>query len=1225
MSLLWSRSVDLNLKLKILLPAAMLACMSVTAFAYSPEQFNAVISNEEAQIAKVRDQEITQLKIVLGRRFAESRRPDILLRLAELYVERYRLYFFKENEIHQSLIKQGQKPRYVNHEKSRDSLKSATNACLAILHSRVSFSKMDQVYYFLAYNAEEMGNKKEAVRYFKTIVSNYPRSQYAAEAYRNLAEHSFEAVKYKEAVDYYEKAAQFTKVPSYPRTLYKLAWAYFKVRRKNEALATMKRVIDVAGGNDQFVGLRDEALNDIVMFFSEAGRFSEAHEYFSKVNGGPEIYIRALNRLSSIYDKRGERQLAIKVNNNLVEEYGDKRPDLIHEALSRNVELYQKMGDIAGESAALEKLVQYFSQHAGEIAKGADGEASFTRTKVYLRGRATAVHKDARNEKNPKKKTTLYSRAADLYALYLRAFLAKPSNDKESRERSEIRTYRSDALLAAGRESEAMPELERTLREPGDAKNRREAGASLLDILIKRLDSVLAKNQTSADLEKQFLSVADAFEEAFPSDKLVGELRYKRARLAANHSGPEGLSNDARKALSEMVERFSSRPEAADAAHDLVSDLIKRQKPEEASKLAQTYLGNGSLLRADKKGELEKYLQSVVSHTSFQTVQKIEGDKEFDKAAVEYERLAASAKDPEVARKAWNNAAVNYEKSGRLSDAARIYFQLASKDDLKRLASQQLWSSRFAESAKLYSRLAGMPAYSKDERLSFARTAFALNWGTGDLANGFLIAKQALHDLCDRSSDERCHDIAIDLASLQIEAGRNEEALGHLRSYLAGRSEGLRKAEANFMIAGIYQAMHEDRKASKYFEEAALAVGHKAKPRAGISAARERNFAAHAAFLAVEPYFARFAAIKLELPEAKLKVNTRQKLDQLESLVTRYTGVVGYGDGEWGIAALERLYDAFATFSSELDRAPVPPKFEGQLKEQYLKGIRQVSAPMNDRAMEYLRQGYEKGLQLQVTSSSYVALTQRLSKTLPREYPPAHYAETSLKLVGPVSDESPESLRQSDNKWRAAIAAKLKQNPKAAESWVEFGNLEALSGRLRLARLLYEQSVALNPKGAPALNNLSVVLFMERKPIEATQGFSRAAEVAEFNRDVRLNLARTQLAYHHFRPALENLRPLVARDPKDRDATEALAVALLGTGQFAPAGAKLEELDARGSRKFSLWYNWCVWAGLAGDKGQREDALDRLKSRRSDGAPLEKSQVALIIDVLSKGSAKEKP
>lgn len=810
--------------------------------------------------------------------------------------------------------------------------------------------------------------------------------------------------------------------------------------------------------------------------------------------------------------------------------------------------------------------------------------------------------------------------------------MAKPENEKQAKELTEIRTYRSDALLAAGRERDAMVELQAALENDGDSKRRREAGATLLNLLIKKID---AKKGNDATVEAQFLSVAETFEKNFPNDKLVGELRYKKARLAATKSGPEGLNSDAKSALKELIEKYPSRPESIDAARDLVGDAVKRKDLDEAARLAKAFHANYSLMAQDRKHAFSKYLDSVVSHHAFGNVQSLEKDRDYLNAAAEYEKLAASSPgDKEVAFKAYNNAAVNFEKGGDLPQATRVYTAMTDKfpsnpgprEELKRIAASLLWNGQYQDSAKLYGKLAQLPGFSNDEKLSLGRTAFFLDWGSGDSAAAFLAGLQVLQGRCEKNAyrDERCHEIALEVGRLLIESGRLQEGLNHLRHYAGLKGADVRKAEANYLVGTIYQQLHDERKAALHFEDASRAVANHASAKKTTG---ERNAAAHAAFLLVEPEFAHFNGLRLTLPEDNLKSVTKKKLSALEGLVTRYLNVVKYGDGEWGIAALERLHDAFAGFAVELENAPVPPRLSDPAKkDQYLHGLKQVAEPMMARALEYLRQGHQKGIQLGVTSPTFIALTQRLSRRLPKEFPPAHLSiangedsedsrHSKLRLMGPLRDESPADLARPGQAWRREIAAKLVQNAKSHEAWIELGNLESLAGRYKLARLLYEQALALRPKDPAALSNLSVVLLLEQKPIEATQGFLKALDLAEASKDLRFNLAKVLLSFHHFKPAVEHLRGLSARYPQDAEIAQASAVAYLGAGDLNQAGTRLKALDAEGGKGFDLWYNWDVWALVTGSHGQREDAMDRLKKRRSDVGALEKSQIDVSLDI----------
>ncbi len=1160
---------------------------ATNAFSYSNEKFNSVTTPEEPKINLVRDQEIQQIKIVLGRRFAESRRPDIILRLAELYIERYRFYFLKENEIYQGMIKSGMKPYKVDHTKSRENLKYANQYCKLIMKSKVPFDRMDQVYYFLGYNASEMGNDKEALPYFKLVVEKYPKSPNAAEAYREMGEYYYSHQKFKESAFYYEKAAQFENVPSYPRVLYKLAWSKFKIREKSSALKLMKKVTELTGSDEKFVSLKEEAIRDLVYFYAESGDFKNAKDYFSNLSGGMEVYIRSLTILAATYEKEGKYTQALAMNKGLLEEYGDNKPEIAFQILRSNVELYHKMGDLRNEEIALNKMVKYFSEHQGDIASGEDAKANYLQAKSFLRLRVTELHKEAQKKKN----IQLFSRSADLYEMYINAFLKDPDEDKLKKEKAEIRIYKTDALLAAGRENDALSDLETTLDDSfADAKLRRESGATLLNILIKKIDSTKTKKEeASQKTEEKFLEVAERFEKAFPNDALVSELKYKRARLEVAKSGPDGLSESARSILIELVQKYPSKPESLDSAQDLVSDLLKKKEEEKAVVLAKSFLSNHSLMASDKKGELKKYFNAIISRQSFQNIKALEGDKDSVRAAVEYEKLAKESQDKEVQFKSLNNAAVIYEQAGKADEAFRIYEKLDKKDELKRLAIQQVGQSRFSMAASLYYRLGLLDQFNEKEKSTFLRSSYLLYRNGNEDATLDKVIRRYLTDHCKKKSTSDCFDIAFDYVHYLIQNDKPQDALNLIRTNL-----DLKNAEVNFEIAQLYLKMHETNKAKNYLEQT-LQLGKKS------NSARERNFAAHAAYLLSESLYKQFMSLKLELPEERMKAITKQKLALAEKVAKQYQDIVSIGDGEWGIASLAQLARAFLSFSEEVANSPVPERIKSnpELLKKYSESLSGFAKPFESRAMDFFKQGYNKGIQLGVTAPVFVQLSRDLSRLNPRQFPPAEYVFAAVPegIVGPIKETSIEALKDINHNWRTDIGSRIKKNSKEASAWIELGNAEVVMKHYSIARLAYEQALQLDGKDAIALNNIGMLIYRDRNYIEAGSALKKAAHVAEFNREIRHNLGQFYLSVRQFPMALDALKSTAARSPDDNEIQRSYGVALLGSSKFNDARSVLENIKAKKSDDFSSWYNWDVLMLMIGDEDEKSNSIDRMKEK----------------------------
>jgi len=76
---------------------------------YKTSEIRSVETNKETQIRKLREQEITQIRIALGRRAPKARRADLYFRLAEVYLEMYQAAFFLEGRVHENQVSSGKR------------------------------------------------------------------------------------------------------------------------------------------------------------------------------------------------------------------------------------------------------------------------------------------------------------------------------------------------------------------------------------------------------------------------------------------------------------------------------------------------------------------------------------------------------------------------------------------------------------------------------------------------------------------------------------------------------------------------------------------------------------------------------------------------------------------------------------------------------------------------------------------------------------------------------------------------------------------------------------------------------------------------------------------------------------------------------------------------------------------------------------------------------------
>jgi tetratricopeptide (TPR) repeat protein len=1176
-------------------------CSLEISFAYTQTEIQSVVTSKEDKIRKIRQEEIEQLQIVLARRSQESRRPDLLLRLAELYVEEYRFLFFKENEYYQLLLKKEQKPKKVEHNLSKPMLVKANQVCFEILKSRVPFNSMDKVYYFLAYNHQELGEDKKAMQFYEQLIREFPKSQFAAEAYRNLGEFFYNERQYQKAVFYLEKASQFSSVPSLPRTYYKLAWSYFRLRNYEKALSTMKAAIDKANSDEKFLSIKEDAIKDLVFFYSEAGEFDEAKRFFSTLPGGADTLIQALLRLAKTYESQGKIQNAMKINDVLFVEFSQKRPELAWEILMNNIQISEKINDESKKEKYIQTLIKYFSEKAEELSKAEDGKVIFLQAKNYIKNRATQAHKEAIKTKNQK----IFLQAKEFYVQYLNNFLKNPKQDEEYKERAQIRVYISDVLLALKNENEAMPYLEEVLKdEKCEVNLRKEAGTALLNILIKRINSNLENKSKQTEWtsdEKLFFKISKIFEEVFPKDSLVAELKYKKARILALRATNEGLSEDALDALEELVEKYPNRDESLIAAQDIVQDYLKKGETKKAVKKAEEFLKNEVLMTTDSKSKnsnaLRSWLKSVISRQEFEKVQNLEKEKEYLKAAIEYENLAKTAQDSEVIYKSFYNAAINYEKADALKDSFRVYLHLLDKypdklekikDYLKRILILEISKSEYVDAANMYLTLYRNSKFSEKEKEAFIQTSFNLYLGSNDIPNSLKLAKEVEEKICSNKVVEFCDEIFFEYIELLKSQKNYLETVNALKKYIANKSSRF-LVKANYVLAQVYFETHDVNKGNFYLKNATQAYKNLKKSTSKVILITERKYAAQAAYLLVQDLINEFNNLKLELPEDKIKQITQKKLNLIAVIIEKLQEVVSLGDGEVALQSLVKIASLFSKFAEEIETAPIPERIKANadLLKTYNEQLKKISTPLRARAQDYLNQALKKGTELKLVSSAYRNMMRDVALMDPIKYPLIAYYENFEKF-----SIAQMNLETDLEHARKEVNAQLKENLKNENAWIQLGNIEVQLKRYRLARLAYEQALSLNSKNSAALNNLAIILELQGETLQAFDALIEAKKINEFDSTINKNLSKLYLQYRHYESAKDILAVLLKREPETKELAILYALARAGSGDLNYAYSELEKFKAHKDDRFGIWASAWMIRALNDTKKYAEDALD---------------------------------
>jgi tetratricopeptide (TPR) repeat protein len=279
--------------------------------------------------------------------------------------------------------------------------------------------------------------------YYRRLAKEFPDSIYAAESARAVADEAYAGSDYAEAQKQYELAVRLGKDPAQLARIHqKLAWCYYRQRRNDRALESMKHAIELAksSGGEKFLSIREEGLRDIAVFYAELGREQEAIDFFNDNAGGQDKLVKVLEKLGREFERKGETESAKKIFQVLLK--ADPRDESVFRVQARMIDL-----DIskAKFDAAYERM------KAIEIPSSKDPDtfnaASMLRSTVVKT--AVANHERYRKLTDKQEAARYLVIAEQYYSIYLSKFL--PDEKERRKERTEYRMYLAEAKSDLGK------------------------------------------------------------------------------------------------------------------------------------------------------------------------------------------------------------------------------------------------------------------------------------------------------------------------------------------------------------------------------------------------------------------------------------------------------------------------------------------------------------------------------------------------------------------------------------------------------------------------------------------------------------------------------------------------------------------------------------------------------------------------------------------------------
>jgi cellulose synthase operon protein C len=703
-----------------------------------------------AEIEAVYDKEIRGLEILERERrdeaiaaFEEFLRkypnnprysPDVIYRLAELYFEKANDDYLLADERYQRQLELFELGRIADEPESPGRNYDKTIALFQrLITDFPEYRYIDGGYYLLGFCLLRTEQDKEAKAAFEDLIRLRPDSRFVAEAWVRIGEYHFDFNELDEAISAYSQALNFPENAYYDKALYKLAWAYYRADRFEEAIQTFKDLVQYADNKKAETGksgseLREEAIQYLAISLSEEDWNNDGipDEDFgmarvTKYLSGDEPYNReVLVKLADILFDNTRYDESVKVYRMALNRYplaaeNPKYHDKLIIALERlrlfdeAVEERRKIGEYYGPGS------DWFVHQEKE---GNQEALAFARdlAKNNLIDSATWYHEQAQklaqeavDRSDPNLEIQAKERfaiAAQTYGTYLDAY-------PHDREAYKWQFYQAECLFYSG-QFEPAAEAYSAVRElnSGDNKFRENSAFNAIKAYEFSVQAGIARGEfpkealpesANPDEEQpaadgsdggngggrdepivvaepieipELVGKMNAARERYvelglqnQDKKLPGKLEFQVARVFYDFNHLE----EARTRFERIIGKYEGQDVAIFAATLILQSYVDVEDYENMALWADRIASNPKLANGAKAAEIRKEAERLKLGATFKAGERLLDEKKYEEAAEKFVAVVNANPKNEYADDALINAAVAYETVKRYESASKLY------------------------------------------------------------------------------------------------------------------------------------------------------------------------------------------------------------------------------------------------------------------------------------------------------------------------------------------------------------------------------------------------------------------------------------------------------------------------------------------------------------------------------------------------------------------------
>lgn len=898
-----------------------------------------------------------------------GQKPDLLLRMAELLLEKARLA--KEVENAKFLSLNSQQRERLDRDKlyatSRSYFVQAQKTCYLILKKYPNYKLKGDVYYILAYNAKEFQDEKKAEAFFAKAIQYSQDQMTRARSQLALAEIYFNRGDFGKAIPHYEQSLDKSSNDKwYTKDSYNLAWCYFREGKKSKAISLMERVYELSK-KPQYVDMTFSVERDLAYFYTDAGRTQEAIGFYKKT--GKNVS-ENLAKVAKYLTGQGKFVVAERALVTALQNKANEKDEIdIHIQL---LALYEKFGQVDKHLNTSQKLLTFHQ------AKKLSPDQIET-LKYHVERMSALLQKQVASKRYQSQKRVQDEKATQAVSYFEILAALTPDGDYKAL------FHAAETNYASGRFEQAIGLYDQVITEASKAGDQKILGLAQDGMMAALGQKGISKATEDKYLTKAYLAYLardpkskkaySIYQRLFTSYYTKGEIEQaEKVLLSFKSNFPEAVK--VQEAMLARLMEYHRKKKDRDAIYGWVQRINSGE-----FRVTKTY--------ADKVRELLLAIQ-------FESVEKANASGNKKEALKGYFSIYQNPNTSAEAKKnaAYNMAVLFYESGDpvlmhRWSLRALQHMEGA---DVKKFDSSFLSIGTDLFSRQQFSNAIGIYSVVLEKICSekaASKKVFFKNGVVVSLADGKLdIAKKMIEEA------PRCgiDSATINESSMELLEAYRENSLWN--SYRDWLQELDRKKELQgelvyhwWVLARAYQASGRADLANALVSQinstyrSAMANRQKV-PLEGL------DVIAMLSMPELEKATKELQSIQLEFPEETYNKRLQEKFQVLDKVTTIGVNILKIGSGKGIVKSYQYLIEAYEGLVREI-RGFTPQGKSGEYLVSFSKSMNDLSAPLLAKASDFRREAVKQIESSDILSADNIFfLTNRRAGEFAPEYQP---------------------------------------------------------------------------------------------------------------------------------------------------------------------------------------------------------------------------------------------